>query len=117
MFTIHNTHIRMTRGDTAYFTVEILQESEETGTVPYVMSEGDTLLFTAKRCLMDSVPALQLRAEGSAQFHLQPKDTKHLNGRYLYDIELRTASGEVHTVLGHGDDPEPELEILAEVTE
>lgn len=117
MFTIHNTHIRMTRGDTASFTVEILQEAEETGTVPYFMSAGDTLLFTAKRCLTDSVPALQLCAEGTAEFHLQPKDTKHLLGRYLYDIELRTASGEVHTVLGHGDVPEPELEILAEVTE
>ena len=117
MFTIHNTQIRMTRGDTAYFTVEILLESEETGAVPYVMSEGDTLLFTAKRCLVDSVPALQLRAVGTADFRLQPEDTKKLYGRYFYDIELRTASGEVHTILGQGDDPEPELEILAEVTE
>lgn len=117
MFTIQNSNIRMTQGDSASFTVEILLETEEGATSPYEMKERDTLLFTAKRCICDRVPALQLRTVGTPQFHLQPQDTKHMLGRYVYDVELRTDSGEIHTVLGPGDEYDPELEILAEVTE
>lgn len=117
MFTIHNTQIRITRGDCASFTVDILQDMDDGSSVPYEMAPEDTLLFTAKRCLADTVPALQLRTEGTPEFRLRPEHTRHLLGRYLYDIELRTAGGNIYTVLGAGEYPTPEMEVLPEVTE
>ena len=117
MFTIQGTHIRMTRGDTASFTVDILCKTEEAQSFSYTMAAGDTLLFTAKQCLADKKPVLQLQAVGTPEFHLKPEHTKHMLGRYVYDVELHTAAGDVYTVLGPGDFPSPELDILAEVTE
>ena len=49
---------------------------------------------------------------GSNQFHIEPEDTKFLSfGKYLYDVELTTASGDVYTVI-----VPTTFEVLKEVT-
>ena len=49
---------------------------------------------------------------GGAAIHIRPEDTKELSfGKYLYDIQLTTADGDIYTVI-----PPTTFEILKEVT-
>lgn len=116
MFQIQNTRIQLTRGDSAAFTVEILRETADGQTEPYVIAEDDTLTLTVRRSPRDPHPTLTLQSAGSPVFALRPQDTKSMCGRYIYDIELRTAAGDVYTILGPGAALPTEMEILPEVT-
>ena len=103
-----NGTISITRGDTAYLTVDILDDAGAT----YEMQPGDTLTMTVKRNFTDAEPCLQKIIEGENQFHLTPFDTKDMEfGKYKYDIQLNTVDGDVFTIVG----PQT-FEILYEVT-
>lgn len=101
--------IRLTRGDTARLTVTINNDFDGE---PYELTETDVLKLTIKRSVRDSTPAVQKVITGSNKFYIIPDDTKDLVfGKYLYDVELTTAGGDVYTVI------EPTtFEILKEVT-
>lgn len=101
--------IRLTRGDTARLTVKILNDLDGN---EYEPSETDVLRLTIKRTVKDLEPLVQKVITGSSQFYIVPDDTKDLSfGKYQYDVELTTASGDVYTVI------EPStFEILKEVT-
>lgn len=102
--------IRLTRGDTAYLTVTLSNNQPSTS---YVMDENDVLTFSVKRKPKTDVDCLvQKSIKGSNMFHIEPEDTKSLSfGKYKYDVQLTTASGDIYTVI------EPTtFEVMEEVT-
>lgn len=104
-----NNVIRLTRGDTAKLTVPIENDLDNSS---YVMDEQDTLTFTIKKSVKDNDNLVQKVVTGSNNFHIKPEDTNSLPfGKYVYDVQLTTAGGDVYTVI------EPtSFEILSEVT-
>lgn len=104
-----NNVIRLTRGDTAKLTVPIENDLDNSS---YVMDEQDTLTFTIKKSIKDNENLVQKVVTGSNNFHIKPEDTDSLPfGKYVYDVQLTTAGGDVYTVI------EPtSFEILSEVT-
>lgn len=104
-----NNVIKLTRGDTAKLTVPIENDLDNSS---YVMDEQDTLTFTIKKSVKDNENLVQKVVTGSNNFHIKPEDTDSLPfGKYVYDVQLTTAGGDVYTVI------EPtSFEILSEVT-
>lgn len=99
--------IRLTRGDTARLTIDISD-----GETRYVIQPGDILRFSVKKSTNDSVYIFQKELEGESLLHIKPEDTRDLSyGKYCYDVELTTESGDVFTVI------EPSsFEVMREVT-
>lgn len=101
--------IQLTRGDTARLSVSI--KNDLTGS-DYEMASDDILRLTIKKTVNDATSAVQKVVTGSNQFYIEPKDTEELSfGKYLYDVELTTANGDVYTVI-----VPTTFEILKEVT-
>ena len=101
--------IRLTRGDTARLSVPIKNSVNDN---EYTMESDDILYFTVKKNAKDSDPLLQKVAKGSNAFHIEPEDTEGFAfGKYKYDVQLTTTSGDVYTVI------EPStFEIMEEIT-
>lgn len=92
--------IKLTRGDTARFTVPIRYETGE----PYTVQEGDKFVFAVKMTGYDVEPRIRKEFIGGNELKLDPKDTKMLPfGEHKYDVELTTADGEVYTVINNAD--------------
>ena len=89
--------IRLTRGDTARFSVSITNDVNKQ---EYTMQEGDILTLSIKKSINDETLCLQLIAKGEASFYIKPKDTSALQfGKYIYDVQLTTAAGDVYTII------------------
>lgn len=101
--------IRLTRGDTAYLEIPIVNDitKEE-----YVISPDDTLTFSVKRSVKDTNVIFSKTIRGANIIHITPDDTRQCEfGKYKYDVQLTTAEGDVYTVI------EPTcFEVLSEVT-
>lgn len=112
MFSITQTAIGLTRGDTAFLDVAITNQVDGS---PYEMASGDKLVLTirtARKGTSGSQQILVKTLTGSGTFEFLPADTANTDyGAYVYDIQLTTAAGEVYTVI-----PESTFEILSEVT-
>ncbi len=101
--------ITLTRGDSAELEVVLSDELSAT----YEMQESDCLIFTMKKSFDDTVIALKKKVIGTNIFNFVPADTKKLSfGKYYYDIQLETASGEVYTVI-----PSSEFVVGEEISE
>lgn len=101
--------IRLTRGDTARLIVTIANDFDGR---EYTLADDDKLTLSVKRTAHDRVPCFQKEVIGGTQIHIAPADTADLSfGKYIYDVQLDTASGDVYTVIGPCD-----FEILREVT-
>ena len=88
--------IKLTRGDTARFTVLL---EDDTGKA-YTVQSDDVVTFTVKKDYADVDPLIEKKVIGGANFHLEPADTKGLAfGRYKYDVQLTTADGDNYTVV------------------
>lgn len=88
MFKIEGTTLYLTRGDTAYLSVDFNDDIEIAN-----------LVFSAKKQVSDADYAIQISAIGN-KFIFEPKDTKELEyGKYFYDIQLTTVYGEIFTVV------------------
>lgn len=107
--TLKDGTIKLTRGDTARFTVPIINETDGK---EYIMQEGDTLALSIKQSVNDAELLMQKVLTGQNTFHIEPNDTANMKfGHYKYDVQLTTAGGDVYTVIT------PKLfEILEEVT-
>lgn len=89
--------IHLTRGDTARFKIPI---TNLVNNGEYAMAADDILHFTVKKSSKDDTFLFQRTSIGSNAVHIRPEDTANLQfGKYKYDVELDTASGDVYTVI------------------
>lgn len=94
-----NGVICLTRGDSARFAVDIINDITKEA---YTVEPTDTLKFTVKKAITDTTPKLQIITVGENEFYLRPADTAGLDfGKYIYDVEVVTAGGDVYTVIEH----------------
>ena len=94
---IFGTTITLTRGDTFTAHVEITDTAGE----PYIPGEGDTVRFAMKAKYADIRPLLVVDIPTDTMLlTLRSEDTKDLAfGKYVYDIQLTRATGEVDTFI------------------
>ena len=109
MLYIDDKTIKLTRGDTARLTVPIVNLANNG---EYTMESGDILYFTVKKTAKDTEFLFQKSVTGSNSIHIRPEDTADLSfGKYKYDVQLTTATGDVYTVI------EPStFEVMEEIT-
>lgn len=109
LYVDQNNVIRLTRGDTARFSVTVKNDITKN---PYDVLPTDTLIMTIKKSVRDSEPCVQKKIVGSNVFHILPTDTSDLPfGRYVYDVQLTTNDSDVYTVV-----PPTVFELMKEVT-
>lgn len=97
MLSVSGTNIKLTRGDTAYLTLDLSANSE-----PYQYEEGDVVTFSVRKTTDDNDTQylFQKVVAAGETIIIEPEDTKSLEyGRYKYDIQLNTTKGEVFTVI------------------
>lgn len=111
MLYIDGTDIKLTRGDSAYLQIPIENRQPDGSSAEYQMAEGDKLTMTMRKGL-DAEICFQKTIVGANTFHILPTDTKGCEfGKYKYDVQLTTASGDVYTII------EPScFQVLTEVT-
>ena len=104
-----NNTIQLTRGDTAYLNVTITNETDSS---VYELQDEDTLTLTVKKSTKDTEFSFQKKVAGSLTIKIEPNDTKDLAvGKYKYDVQLNTATGDVFTIIAA-----TVFEVLEEVT-
>ena len=95
MFKVINNVISLTRGDTANFTVKILDSDGN----EYDYSD-DTVLFTVKANAYTEEKIIQKEVHYGEDVIIEHDDTKDLlYGDYLFDVQISNIAGEVATVI------------------
>lgn len=109
LYLLEDGTIRLTRGDTAAFTINITNEVTDE---VYNMASDDTLTMSVKKKAKNSEMCFSKTVVGTNKILIEPSDTKGLDfGKYVYDVELVTSSGGTSTII------EPTtFELLPEVT-
>ena len=93
MFMLSANNIVMTRGDTGVINLNLTDSSGS----PYVFNEGDILSLSVKKALKDDDYILHKESTRPRIF-LSHEETNDLApGNYFYDLELKTALGQVQT--------------------
>ena len=108
MFKIDGTTITLTRGDSFYTDIVIKNPDGS----DYTMQENDVVRFALKKKYTDAEPLiLKTIPNETLILHLEPEDTKDMAfGKYVYDVELTKANGDVDTFICEAD-----LELAKEV--
>ena len=101
---IKGNDLYMTRGDTEYFTVNVFKDGEI-----YLLNTGDVIKFTVRTRHDSDIAVIEKTSDdftsSEVRFELKPEDTNTLSrGKYVYDIELTKASGEVTTIIPPPDE-------------
>lgn len=105
MLQIEDNIIRLIRGDSAEFDIEILDLDGE----PYELQDGDVVEFSVKENIYAKSPLIY---KTGTEISISPADTARLPyQRYVYDVQLTFADGSVDTII-----PPTKFEILGEVT-
>lgn len=96
MYEINGTKIKLTKGDTFETIVGIKQGEED-----YTPVEGDSVRFALKQNYEDKDPLINKSIPiDTLLLRLESSDTKTLEpGKYVYDIEITKASGDVDTFI------------------
>ncbi len=96
-YSVSGTTISLTRGDTFMALISITDSDGQ----PYVPKEGDSIRFAMKSSYNDLEPLLVRDIPiDTMQLVLHPEDTKRFPfGKYVYDIQLTKATGEVDTFI------------------
>lgn len=97
---VKGTAISLTRGDTCTIKIDILDQD---GMI-YLPREGDVVRFAAKKDFSKGAPAILKEVPiDTMVLKLDPEDTKQLEyGKYVYDVELTKANGDVDTFITKG---------------
>ena len=111
MLHINGNEIKLTRGDSAYLKIPIINKLPDGSEEEYELSATDKLTMTMRKGY-DGEVCFRKTIEGGNTFRIAPEDTKHCEfGKYKYDVQLVTEFGDVYTVI------EPAcFQVLAEVT-
>lgn len=96
-YSVSGTTITLTRGDTFSALITITDTEDR----PYTPVVGDSIRFAMKSDYDDATPLLIKEIPIDTMIlTLEPGDTKNLAfGKYVYDIELTKATGEVDTFI------------------
>lgn len=96
-YSISGTDITLTRGDT----LKALVRAEYQDGTDYVPQEGDKIRFACKERYTDRAVLIEKDIPTDTMILvLNPEDTEHLEfGRYVYDIQLTRANGDVDTFI------------------
>lgn len=95
MLTIKGTEIHLTKGDSAYLNLEITNNHNQ----PYNVQNGDKIVMTVRNALSNAL-LFQKTVDADSCIVIHPNDTSLATiGRYKYDVELTTASGDVFTII------------------
>lgn len=116
MLKIQKNYIYLTRGDTAYLTIE-LEDDDEFGV-------GDAVAFNVKSTLRDEANYLihkeiaVTQKSNTLEVKIEPEDTAKMSyGQYYYDVQLKRANGDVFTIITPDDNTAiPNFKLLKEVT-
>lgn len=99
---IQGTNIYLTRGDTAYFTLIVVDQDDQ----PIEITGGDKVVFTVKTSVYTKNVIFQIPGtpspgeENKVEFEVKPAHTQELDyGRYFYDIQLTRENGDVFTIV------------------
>lgn len=85
--------INITRGDTLNLHVELADANGS----EWPLAKGDTIAWTVKKTTHDKKALISKTGQDVT---ILPADTSSLEyGGYVYDVQLTTAEGEVHTVV------------------
>lgn len=97
---VKGTTISLTRGDTCTIKIDILDQDN----MLYRPVEGDVIRFAAKRDYNKSAPVILKEVPiDTMVLKLEPEDTKQLEyGKYVFDVELTKANGDVDTFITKG---------------
>jgi hypothetical protein len=94
MFSVINSTVSLTAGDTASLNIEIIDPSTKS---KYTMQTGDKIYLSLKSDLKDTDYTLQV---SGLPFNFTPAMTAYIKpGDYLYDIQLVKADGSVVTLM------------------
>lgn len=96
-YSVSGTTITLTRGDSFIAEISITDQDNK----PYIPVAGDSVRFAMKASYEDAEPLLVKNVPiDTMKLVLDPEDTKHISfGKYVYDIELTKATGEVDTFI------------------
>lgn len=97
MFKINGTTMTLTRGDTAFITVQMYDSDGET----YTPSDGDTIYFNVKRKYTDASTIIKKEVPLDTMIlELEPSDTKSMSFKnYIYEFEYTDSEGHVDTFI------------------
>ena len=108
MYKVDGTKIYLTRGDTFYCTIGMTKNDE-----PYIPEQGDSIRFVLKHAEMtagntaykDYKPLLEKSIPtDTLLLKLEAEDTKKFKfGKYVYDIEITFANGDVYTFINNSE--------------
>lgn len=93
MITIEDNSISLTRGDTAYLSLDVSD---------YTFQDGDTAILSVKESIDSEDYLFQVDLDmDNLTFIILPEYTKNLNyGKYKYDVQITTKDNEIFTVIG-----------------
>ena len=100
MININGSDIKITKGDTAYIQIDLLDEAGE----PLTVTDADTVRIQVR----DRQTGGELLFVGSAtldtedscvQWHIRPEDTAEASPKsdYFWDGEIETETGDIYT--------------------
>ena len=112
MFEIRNNCIKITKGDTAQFDVNIGYVNG----VQYAMQPGDKLHMTVRKRIGSAV-LLEVESTTNRITLPHEKTVNLVKGNCVFDIELKNAAGEVSTIVGPKDNSTYNMYVIGEVTE
>lgn len=102
MLMISGTNIILTRGNTAELLIAPVDEED----YPYILSEGEKVIFTVKNAKGVSIIQKVLKSDdqdqetGEIAVIISPEDTINLaETEYKYDVLLVTESGDAYTFI------------------
>lgn len=96
-FSVKDTTITLTRGDTFIATINICNPDGS----PYIPVTGDKVRFAMKNNYKETEPVLVKDIPiDTLILTIEPDDTKNLTfGKFVYDIQLTKNTGEVDTFI------------------
>lgn len=100
MLKISNNNVSLTRGDTAWLTVDLENDLGDDKKEPYEVQPDDNVTLTVKEDYEDETPLIEIKVKGTNEFHIKPEHTKGLAfGEYKYDVQVTTPDGDNYTVI------------------
>ena len=116
MLKVEDNFIYLTKGDTAYLTVELEDDDE--------FATGDIVNFNVKLNLKNNAEYLIhkeieiAQKSNTLEIKLEPEDPATMrDGLYYYDVQLTRANGDIFTIVTPDEnEPKPNFKLLKEVT-